>query len=971
MYNDLHKLTSLQRVKVTIATTVAAVLMTFTLPSVAFADEAQPIGKLTSPSEAMALYKKIAANDLVSGPQLSTGDPCALVTVSHTDKTMIFDAFNAMRAFAKLPAVKQLPASDPSWKDTQEGAISMTNEQNINHGLNGGTFKCSTKGGEIATASSVLALLGGKELYHVRGLIDDPGVPNLGHRIQMLDPKLANSAFGVAHKPWKGATLSAFDMLTLERPQGVSSFPYAGKLYYPAGTEPKVPIVAWPSAGFFPHDLIPQEAWSLRVPGVTFDSTVFVEITMPDGTVKYPSKTVLSDGTLRLALDKEKELKAPSVGEVNKYTVRVVYGTKSWIYPINVFHKDSVYSAPSFTQDLPATINLPKDIQVSVPMKVSGFPDFTYQVQRKAQGTTTWTNIPQASGSITRTSYDLSVLVDDAQFDNGDQIRVLADQYGNKVYSRVATVSFTQSPSVSVTPTTATVFHNSTAPTFTATTNVSANNVTWNRSDTGELVASGLTFTPSATQPGTYHYRVIAKSSPEDTSGASAEVTFTILPSLQLSLSPVSVKAIEGSPVEFSAKANAPGSTYQWQVSPDGTEAAFTDISGATSPSYTVPSPKKGSKALYRVKVTNTQNGKPQSVVSKAVGYELLDSLKPGVVTPAEVESPEGSEVTLTGSFNVSSSLTYQWERSTDGKTWTPVKGATGQSLTLHLELGDNGALYRVVGKYGDGATAMTEVTQPAKISVYQAAFFTQQPVSQTVTESETVSFSVDAPQAHTLQWQMKAPGETSWSDIPEQTAPTTTLTAILLLDGAQFRVVTTDSKGQTVVSNPATLTVKQKVHKLTIAGMKASYSPDDTVKLTVTATPSLHSDSDKASLKWFASSDAGKTWNTIKNQRGEAQVGETLSIKAIDLANKQVKVIHLDGTSVAVSSEAVTINVPSARPSASGKPSDSGKPDNKKVIKPSLARTGLSSDDIFVWALLLLTIGAGALVAQRRIFQR
>ncbi|MFN8393937.1 MAG: HYR domain-containing protein [Bacteroidia bacterium] len=116
--------------------------------------------------------------------------------------------------------------------------------------------------------------------------------------------------------------------------------------------------------------------------------------------------------------------------------------------------------------------------------------------------------------------------------------------------------------------------------------------------------------------------------------------------------------------------------TYQWQSSSDN--VTFTNIPGATSPSYTTPT--LSSSTYYRVVVSATGAGcgsanSPSQLVT--VVPDLTATVGGGTTICS------GSTANLTSSVSGGTgSISYQWQISTDNVTFTPIVGATAATYT-------------------------------------------------------------------------------------------------------------------------------------------------------------------------------------------------------------------------------------------------------------------------------------------------
>src|SRR5258706_246008 len=189
-------------------------------------------------------------------------------------------------------------------------------------------------------------------------------------------------------------------------------------------------------------------------------------------------------------------------------------------------------------------------------------------------------------------------------------------------------------------------------------------------------------------------------------------------------------------------------------------------------------------------------------------------------VAPTITTQPASQTVIVgqTASFTVAATgtapLNFQWK-----KNGTAILGATSSSYTTPVTTSsDNGAQFTVAvsnaaGSVTSNAAALTVNAAPV------APLITTQPTSQTVTASQTASFSVSATGTAPLsyQWQRNGVaigGATSSS----YTTPATTTSD----NGAQFAVAVSNTAGS-VTSSAATLMVNAAVVPPSITTQPAS----------------------------------------------------------------------------------------------------------------------------------------------------
>ena len=178
-----------------------------------------------------------------------------------------------------------------------------------------------------------------------------------------------------------------------------------------------------------------------------------------------------------------------------------------------------------------------------------------------------------------------------------------------------------------------------------------------------------------------------------------------------------------GQPATFQLTASGSGPLrYQWYF-------GARRIIGATNSVLTVPNVSRANAGSYRALVSDYRD----SLYSDTVSLSVLTA-------PQITQQPQNQSVATNGTaqFNVqavgSGVLRYQWRK--DGAN---IEGAIGQGLSLpNVQLEDEG-LYSVVVSDANGSVE----SQPARLAVLIAPVFVEQPLSQTVTVGQEVTFRV------------------------------------------------------------------------------------------------------------------------------------------------------------------------------------------------------------------------------------
>jgi hypothetical protein len=151
---------------------------------------------------------------------------------------------------------------------------------------------------------------------------------------------------------------------------------------------------------------------------------------------------------------------------------------------------------------------------------------------------------------------------------------------------------------------------------------------------------------------------------------------------------------------------------------------------------------------------------------------------------------------------------TYQWQSSTDGKTWkncasTSAKYAT---FTFTAKTSHSSNYYRCKVTDNAGNVVYTDTVRLYVLGV------TTQPTAKTVKAGATAKFTVTATGAgKTYQWQSSSDGGKTWKNCTSSTAKKATFafTGKDSHDGNYYRCRIKDNGGNTVYTNNVKLTVK------------------------------------------------------------------------------------------------------------------------------------------------------------------
>ena len=295
---------------------------------------------------------------------------------------------------------------------------------------------------------------------------------------------------------------------------------------------------------------------------------------------------------------------------------------------------------------------------------------------------------------------------------------------------------------------------------------------------------------------------------------------------------PKSQTVTEGNSVTFSVVATGTATLkYQWKKN-------GTAISGATSSSYKISSVKASDEGSYAVTVSNSAG----SVTSSAA----VLTVNPVLMLNSITIFANGTSLTVGRTTSLICKAYYN-----DGTTktvmpiWSISSGINYASIDNEGNLtGDAAGTVEVQAKYTEGGVTKT-ATKPITIvpnpDPEPKPVITTQPKSQTVTEGNSVTFSVKATGTGlSYQWYKGS------SKISGATKATCTISSAKTSDAGSYKVVVSNSAGS-VTSSAATL----KVVSNSISIRQENYG----TKVTITFTGTLQESSDM------------KTWKNVTTQ--------------------------------------------------------------------------------------------------------
>jgi hypothetical protein len=273
---------------------------------------------------------------------------------------------------------------------------------------------------------------------------------------------------------------------------------------------------------------------------------------------------------------------------------------------------------------------------------------------------------------------------------------------------------------------------------------------TW--SNISGATSTTYSFTTALSDNGHLFHAVFTNSNGNATTNSASLTTTTAAPTITTQPTPQSVTV--GQNASFTAAASgAPTPTVQWQISTNS-GGTWSNISGATSTTYSFTPAMSDSGELFRAVFTNsagTANTNSASLTVAGIAPTMSTQPAPRVVTLGQTAS-------FTATANGNPNPTVQWQVKPSGGTFNDIPGATSTTYTFTPSLSDSGDLLRAVFTNSAGSVTSTSaflnVTSPvtiASIQVNDGSLQRSEVRSITVTFTGSVTFAGAAESAFQL----------------------------------------------------------------------------------------------------------------------------------------------------------------------------------------------------------------------------
>ena len=364
----------------------------------------------------------------------------------------------------------------------------------------------------------------------------------------------------------------------------------------------------------------------------------------------------------------------------------------------------------------PVSVSAASGATASFSAAASGVPAPTVRWQVSTDAGANWSDIPGATAN----AYALAAVA----AENGDEYRAVFTNTVATAATNPATLAVTtpaSSPQITAQPPNQGVVDGAGASFSATASGVPAPTVQWQVSEN-----SGASWTaiPGATST-TYSFAATPSESGEqfravftNTAGSvatnPATLTVTAASSApQITVQPASESVATGDTASFSAAASgAPAPDMQWQSSTNS-GASWTNIPGATSPTFSLTATTIENGSEYRAVFTNAAG---TATTNPATLTVTGAPSRPQITAqPADESVVDGGTASFSATASGVPAPSVRWQVSTNsGASWTNIAGATAGTYTLAALTADDGNEYRAVFTNAAG----TATTNPAMLTV-------------------------------------------------------------------------------------------------------------------------------------------------------------------------------------------------------------------------------------------------------------
>ena len=346
----------------------------------------------------------------------------------------------------------------------------------------------------------------------------------------------------------------------------------------------------------------------------------------------------------------------------------------------------------------------------------------------------------------------------------------------------------------------------------------------------------------------------------QNVSGCAASTisAITVKPLPNITTNPALPKYCVGGTVSIAA---AGGSNYSW--------------SPATGLSVATGSPVVASGTIS---TTYSLTGTGTNGCTKTIAVPVTVNQDPGIVVTGASTVCVGSTTTLTANTTGGAgTCTIQWQKSTNGTTWSSISGATGATYTTPAMT--TNAYYRATYTCNGGGCSPAAASSSLLVSVVNL-----QPVLSLVepticTGGTAVVNLTGGNAATTYTWQVSTNSGATWTNITGYVNTTSTSFSHVPGTSRSYQVIANDPACGIITTNSANITlISDPV--LTVTSSNNNFCAGGNTTLSTAVTGGLGTNS----YQW--QQYIGTTWTNIAGATGASYTGTNLSATTSYRAN-------------------------------------------------------------------------------------
>ena len=297
----------------------------------------------------------------------------------------------------------------------------------------------------------------------------------------------------------------------------------------------------------------------------------------------------------------------------------------------------------------------------------------------------------------------------------------------------------------------------------------------------------------------------------------------------------------------FTVETTAYNPTYEWYWGADS--SGWTRFDGEFSNTLFIPAKSQYNRKNIKCKISNAGGYTETTAVLVYNSTAIQIVSQPQDVSCKYNDSFEFSVSATTSTGKIS----YQWQHSSDGKSWDNIEYATQSKYSSTIDNLGKCGYYRCEIDNGGGVLYSENAKLVCKIPID----IQPQDIAAFIGNEANVSLTISIPVDFSYQWQISSDGE-NWNNIEDATSMTYSFKMQSSLNGCKIRCLVSAVGIDDIISNTANITLLEDI--------KIIQQPKTTINAVrgLKATFSLEAKGYSPQYQWQVSYDFGETWENV-----------------------------------------------------------------------------------------------------------